>query len=95
MDDEYILERLKKWVPLFYGKDKEKYAFADKGKNDKNFRFGYKYTVNGFLEGEINIVSKPVAIFLALGNTSFLKFLKKQGIDKDTLQPIKRTRRNE
>ncbi len=89
MDDEYILERLKKWVPLFYGKDKNKYIVSYK-KGDY-FYFGYE---NGddFI---INKVSKPVAIFLALGNTSFLKFLKKQGIDKDTLQPIKRTRRNE
>jgi hypothetical protein len=89
MDDEYILEHLKKWVPLFYGKENAQYAFSKK-KGDY-FYFGYE---NGD-DFVTNKVSKPVAIFLALGNTSFLKFLKKQGIDKDSLQPIKRRRRNE
>ncbi len=89
MNDEYILERLKKWVPLFYGTDKNQYIVSYK-KGDY-FYFGYEND-DDFI---INKVCKPIAIFLALGNTSFLKFLKKQGIDKDTLQPIKRTRRNE
>lgn len=89
MNNDDICKRLAKWISLFYGKDKEQYIVSYK-KGDY-FYFGYEND-DDFI---INKVSKPVAIFLALGNTSFLKFLKKQGIDKDTLQPIKRTRRNE
>ena len=42
----------------------------------------------------INKVSKPVAIFLALGHVSFLKFLEKEKSSKNKVQPIRR-RRNE
>jgi len=89
MDDELICDSLKNWITLFYGTDKKQYIVSYK-KGDY-FYFGYEKD-DDFI---INKVSKPVAIFLALGNTSFLKFLKKQGIDKDSLQPIKRRRRNE
>lgn len=86
MDDKYILERLKKWVPLFYGKDKEKYAFSKK-KGDY-FYFGYE---NGD-DFVTNKVTKPVAIFLTIGYTSFHNFLVKENFDTTTLQPVKRAR---
>jgi hypothetical protein len=60
MDDEYILEHLKRWVPLLYGKDKEKFAFVEKRLN--YYYFGYHAGDNDTV---LNRVSKPVAIFLA------------------------------
>lgn len=89
MDAEFICNSLKKWIALFYGKDKERFVVSYK-KGDY-FYFGYE---NGD-EFIINKVSKPVAIFLALGNVSFLKFLEKEKSIKNKVQPIKRTRRNE
>ena len=86
MDDEYILERLKKWVPLFYGKENAQYAFSKK-KGDY-FYFGYE---NGD-DFVTNKVTKPVAIFLTIGYTSFDNFLVKENFDTTTLQPVKRVR---
>lgn len=87
MDAEFICNSLKKWITLFYGTDKKQYIVSYK-KGDY-FYFGYEKG-DDFI---INKVSKPVAIFLALGNVSFLKFLEKERIDKNKIQPIKRTRR--
>jgi hypothetical protein len=88
MDNEFICNSLKKWITLFYGTDKKQYIVSYK-KGDY-FYFGYE---NGddFI---INKVSIPVAIFLALGNVSFLKFLEKEKSSKNKVQPIRR-RRNE
>lgn len=88
MDAEFICNSLRNWITLFYGTDKKQYIVSYK-KGDY-FYFGYE---NGddFI---INKVSKPVAIFLALGNVSFLKFLEKEKINKNKVQPIRR-RRNE
>ncbi|GEM_PF-1852847 len=62
MEDEYILKRLKKWVPLFYGKEFAKFAFAEK-KLDY-YHFGYYVDEDDRVN---NKVSKPLAIYLITG----------------------------
>lgn len=78
MDDEYIIPRLLKWVPLFYGKWNEKYAFAYSEEDSEYFCFGYKRKHTTVL----NRVNRAVAIFLA---THHIIQPKKE-------QPIKRRR---
>lgn len=85
MNNDDICQRLGKWISLFYGKDKEQYIVSYK-KGDY-FYFGYE-NEDDFV---INKVTKPVAIFLALGNTSFLKFLDKQKVNNND-KKRKRTR---
>jgi len=84
MNDEIILEKLKKWVPLFYGKNKEKYATAYK--QEDMYVFGWKnYKKDKYI---LNKVTKAVAIFLTVDYTTFTNFLKKEQKGKI----IKRTR---
>lgn len=82
MDDEYILAHLKKWIPLFYGNGKKEIAYFDPIENV--YIFGIK--------GKLNLVTKPVAIFLSLGAFHFLKFLEKERINPETLESIKTKR---
>ncbi len=97
MNDKYILEKLIKWVPLFYGKQ-NLVPFADvtELKNGKKlYSFGYITKDNKFISVYTNSVTEPVAIFLALGNTEFMKFLEKEGINPNLLkvkEPVKRCR---
>lgn len=86
MNNDDICQRLGKWISLFYGKDKEQYIVSYK-KGDY-FYFGYE-NEDDFV---INKVTKSVAIFLALGYTSFHNFLVKENFDTTTLQPVKRVR---
>jgi hypothetical protein len=86
MNDEIIIAKLKYWIPLFYGKENAQYAFSKK-KGDY-FYFGYE---NGD-DFVTNKVTKPVAIFLTIGYTSFHNFLVKENFDTTTLQPVKRVR---
>jgi hypothetical protein len=65
MTDEFILEHLKKWVPLFYGKDKKPFAHKDGD-----------YYCFGFYPNVLNRISKPVATFLVCGHSDFMKYLK-------------------
>lgn len=55
MTDEHICDQLLKWIPLFYGIEKLESAFAYVEYN--KFVFG--------CSGNINRVTKPVAIYLA------------------------------
>jgi hypothetical protein len=81
MDDEFILEQLKKWVPLFYGKGYEDWAFAEK--RGFYYYFGYYYGEKECCVS--NKLSKPVAIYLVAGLTEALRC-------KEEIKPIKRRR---
>ena len=69
MDNEYILKTLEKWVPLFYGKNAVPKSYYDPITNQ--YCFG--------TDKKINMLTKPVALFLVFGHTPFLDFLKKEG----------------
>lgn len=68
MDDQYILEKLKKLIPLFYGKGYENWAFAEKRLD--YYCFGYH---DGTEDCVTNKVSKPVAIYLVAGRIEGLE----------------------
>ena len=64
MDDEYILDKLKRWVPLFYGSDKtDVKAFVVREGSRDFYCFGYKSKEDMLV---LNKLTKAVAIFLAL-----------------------------
>jgi hypothetical protein len=56
MTDEYIFEKLKKWVPLFYGEGTKPWTFKDG-----------EYYCFGVYPSILNRVTRPVALYLALG----------------------------
>jgi len=97
MNDELILEKLKKWVPLFYGEQNAiPFAEVEELRNGKKvYSFGYMTKDGKYISVSTNTVTLPVAVFLALGNTEFMKYLEKEGINPNILkvkEPVKRCR---
>ena len=76
MDAEYILPHLLKWAKLFYSKDKKggsriEYCYAIK--KGKYYEFGWKKKD----KGECNLIGKPLAMYLSIGEIPKLKKKKK------------------
>jgi len=73
-NEEYILKTLEKWVPLFYGKNAVPKSYYDP--------ITEKYCFGTY--DKMNSLTKPVALFLVLGHTPFLDFLKREGFNTST-----------
>jgi hypothetical protein len=58
MNDDYILEKLKKWVPLFYGKETRARVFKAKDL--------YCFGPSENSDERMSMVTKPIAIYLAV-----------------------------
>ena len=61
MNTEYLLEKLLMWAEIFYGKDAKVFSKKKKGL----YLFGTKKN--------INVLSKPLAIFLCIGELPSFK----------------------
>lgn len=85
-NDKYILEKLLKWVPFFYGKDKAKYAKAFM--RNGNYVFGYVTKDASVL----NSLNRKVAIYLALEFVEAVKSISKFLTELEPEQPVKRQR---